>query len=93
MVKKAISPWWRKFDWFGLNATLFECFNQESKLEVIYNFICEALWGSSDVCFFFGPFMGSYGGIMILWGKKKHRGGVFFFSWACKYFGGRCVDN
>lgn len=40
---------------------------QETKLEVVDDFLCRSLWGSSAVGFSFKPSVGAAGGILTLW--------------------------
>jgi exonuclease III len=40
---------------------------QESKLEVVDDFLCRSLWGSDPMAFSFKPSVGASGGIITVW--------------------------
>ncbi|GAU35536.1 hypothetical protein TSUD_155670 [Trifolium subterraneum] len=44
---------------------------QETKLEVVDNFLCRSLWGSDVVAFSFKPSVGASGGILTMWDTNK----------------------
>jgi hypothetical protein len=44
---------------------------QETKLEVINEFLCLSLWGNQKFGFSYRPSVGASGGILTIWDKDK----------------------
>ena len=44
---------------------------QETKLQVVNDGICVALWGNQSISYSFRPFVGASGGLLTVWDSSK----------------------